>query len=539
MKQPRLFSEEDRSFAEAVRRINATNPFLPERIARERDALGEGFVEEGATWNTLPPSETSHPNHVRLTERMGAVIERTRGAWPRDGRVAREEATAYGELAGLWLYHTYMQRFDRVIRAAEAAHGKTAEPGGAATAGEAGAKPVRADFFPAFRTDVERLLALPGLRLLEGQPVEHLFACAFQIRRAFHHIFRSLAGGSAPMARLRAAIWQSIFTHDLPRYRRTLYARIGDFATLVTGPSGTGKELVARAIALSRYLPYDVRRGGFTDDFSAAFFPLNLAALSPTLIESELFGHRRGAFTGALADRAGWMDVCSATGSVFLDEIGEVETGIQVKLLRVLQSRTFQRLGDTETRRFSGKIIAATNRDLSAKIRAGRFREDFYYRLCSDVVRTPSLREQLDASEAELPLLTGHVAQRLLGEEEGEKFGREAVAWIEKNLGRHYAWPGNFRELEQCMRNLLVRGEYRPALQAGGSPWPGAGQGREAGGGGEADWNALLGPGKLTAEEVLRRYTRHVHAQAITVEETARRLDQDRRTVKARLAAEE
>jgi transcriptional regulator with AAA-type ATPase domain len=544
MKLPRLFLEEDRPFAEAVRRINATNPFLPERIARERDALGEGFVGEGAAWNTLPPSETSHPNHMRLTERMEAVIERTRDAWPRDGRVAREEATAYGELAGLWLYHTYMQRFDRVIRASEAAHGKAAEPGAAGMAGkagtaDAGAKPVRVEFFQAFRADVERLLALPGLRLLEGQPVEHLFACAFQIRRAFHHIFRSLAGGSAPMARLRAAIWQSIFTHDLPRYRRTLYARIGDFATLVTGQSGTGKELVARAIALSRYLPYDVRRGGFTDDFSTAFFPLNLAALSPTLIESELFGHRRGAFTGALADRAGWMEVCSATGSVFLDEIGEVETGIQVKLLRVLQSRTFQRLGDTETRRFSGKIIAATNRDLSAEIRAGRFREDFYYRLCSDVVRTPSLREQLDASGTELPLLTGYVARRLLGEEEGEKFGREAVAWIEKNLGPHYGWPGNFRELEQCMRNLLVRGEYRPALPAEGAPWSGAGQGREAGGRGEADWNALLGPGKLTAEEVLRRYTRHVHAQAITVEETARRLDQDRRTVKARLEAED
>jgi transcriptional regulator with GAF, ATPase, and Fis domain len=102
------------------------------------------------------------------------------------------------------------------------------------------------------------------------------------------------------------------------------------------------------------------------------------------LIESELFGHRRGAFTGALADRAGWMEVCPPAGAVFLDEIGEVDSSIQVKLLRVLQSRAFQPLGGTDTRRFEGKIIAATNRDLPVEIRAGRFREDFYYRLCSD-----------------------------------------------------------------------------------------------------------------------------------------------------------
>lgn len=501
-----LLRPEERAFAETVARINATNPFLPERVAEERSALGEEFVVAGAEWNKLPPAERSHPNHVRLTDRAGSLIEQVRARWPRDGRVTAAEAAAYGELVGFWLYQTYALRFDAVIREALAGKG-----------GEAG---VRVEFYPAFKAEAERLLALPGLALLDSQPVPHLFACAFQIRRAFHHIFRSLAGGSAPMARLRAAIWQSVFTHDLRRYRRVLHARMGDFATLVTGPSGTGKELVARAIALSRYLPFDPRRGGFTDDFSsAAFFPLNLSALSPTLIESELFGHRRGAFTGALADREGWMEVCPMTGSVFLDEIGDVETGIQVKLLRVLQSRTFQRLGDTETRTFKGKIIAATHRDLAAEIRAGHFREDFYYRLCSDLIRTPSLREQLDDAPGELAALVGHVADRLLGGEEGAVFGREAADWILKHLGVDYAWPGNFRELEQCMRNLLVRGEYRPPA------FTGAGE----------DWNSLLGEGRLTAEEVLRRYTRQVHAQAGSIEETARRLDLDRRTVKARL----
>lgn len=520
-----IFTNSDRAFAVTVRQINATNPFLPERIAREREALAGDFIETGSEWNMLPPSTASPPNQVRLLERMGEVLEKTRASWPKEGRVAREDAAIYSELAGSWLFHSYIQRFDHAIRSAQSAQEALAAnvPGDGSTAMQ---RPVaRVDFFAAFRHDAERLLKLPGLTLLETQPVEHLFACAFQIRRAFHHIFFSLAGGSAPIARLRAEIWQSIFTHDLPRYRRILYSKMSDFATLITGPSGTGKELVARAVSLSRYLPYDRKKGGFSEDFTGAFFPLNLAALSPTLIESELFGHRRGAFTGALADRAGWMEVCTETGSVFLDEIGEVDTSIQVKLLRVLQSRTFQRLGDTETRRFSGKIIAATNRDLSAEIQAGRFREDFYYRLCSDVLRTPSLREQLDASEAELPLLTGFVARRLLGEEEGGKFGRQAAAWIEKNLGKHYAWPGNFRELEQCMRNLLVRGNYSPTLHLGTSA-SASGQ----------NWNELLRHGQLSAEELLRQYTRHVHSQAVTVEETARRLKLDRRTVKARLS---
>jgi DNA-binding NtrC family response regulator len=501
-----LFTTSDRVFAQTVARINGCNPFLPERIAAEREALGGAFIEAGAEWNQLPPAEESHPNHVALTKRAAVLIETVRANWPRDGKVARADAALYAELVGFWLYQAYALRFDGVIR--QSLEGRVTGGGG------------RLEFYPAFKADVDRLLALPGIDFLETQPATHLFACAFQIRRAFHHIFRSLVGGSAPMARLRAAIWQSIFTHDLGRYRRVLHARMGDFATLVTGPSGTGKELVARAIAWSRYLPFDPRRGGFSDDFSDAFYPLNLSALSPTLIESELFGHRRGAFTGALADRAGWMEVCPASGAVFLDEIGDVDAGIQVKLLRVLQSRTFQRLGDTETRTFPGKIIAATNRDLAAAIQAGKFREDFYYRLCSDLIHTPSLREQLDDAPGELPGLVGHVAQRLLGEEEGARFAREAADWIEKHLGAGYAWPGNFRELEQCVRNLLVRGEYRPPAK----PVAAA-----------EDWNSLLGEGRLTAEEVMRRYTQQVHAQAGTVEETARRLDLDRRTVKARL----
>ena len=138
-----------------------------------------------------------------------------------------------------------------------------------------------------------------------------------------------------PRLALRASIWQSVLTCDMRRYRRTMWKRMADFPTLVTGPSGSGKELVARAIGGARYIPFDPIRLTFDSDQQSAFLAINVAALSPTLIESELFGHRRGSFTGAIADRKGWLETCPALGSVFLDELGEMDLSLQVKLLRV------------------------------------------------------------------------------------------------------------------------------------------------------------------------------------------------------------
>lgn len=158
-----------------------------------------------------------------------------------------------------------------------------------------------------------------------------------------------------------------------------------DLTTLITGLSSTGKELVVQAGA-TRYVPFDPARRVFAEDFTASFFLLHLAALPDTLVESELFGHRRGAFTGAVQGRAGWLETCPALGTVFLDEIGELELAIQVKLLRVFQAPTFHRFGETRERPFRGKLVTATNRDLALEIDAGRFREDLFYRLCGDVI---------------------------------------------------------------------------------------------------------------------------------------------------------
>ncbi len=240
----------------------------------------------------------------------------------------------------------------------------------------AGGSLTKVPFWTEFKRAFDHYLLIPQLRLPSGYDPAHIFAGFFQIRRAFHHIFDYIVGQSLPTARLRAAVWQSIFTHDLRRYRRSLYLRMSDISTLISGPSGTGKELVARAVGLSRYVPFDEKKQCFTDDFLGSFHAVNLSALSPTLIESDLFGHAKGSFTGATADRAGWLEQCQPLGTVFMDEIGELELAIQVKLLRVVESRSFSRVGETQTRRFEGKIIAATNRDLAEEIHAGRFRKD-------------------------------------------------------------------------------------------------------------------------------------------------------------------
>jgi transcriptional regulator with GAF, ATPase, and Fis domain len=292
---------------------------------------------------------------------------------------------------------------------------------------------------------------------------------------------------------------------------------MADFTTLIIGPTGSGKELVARAIGLSRYIPFDPKSRTFTEDFSQTFFPINLSALPSTLIESELFGHRRGAFTGALEDRKGRLEACPPEGTVFLDEIGELDPLIQVKLLRVLQARTFQPLGSTRTFDFKGKIVAATHRDVHQAMETGEFRKDFYYRLCSDLITTPSLHQQIKEAPEVLWDLVGYLSQREAGPE-GEAVAVEVQNWIGDHLGLDYPWPGNIRELEQCVRSVMLRREYHPA----GAPVAGLDD-RQL-----ADFRE----GALSLDELCGLYCAHVYTEAGSYLETARRLKIDRRTVK-------
>jgi len=499
------FSDLELEVVEAVAALVAGNPFLPERVENERRALGRDFTPLTEVWHEGADLDAANPNVdalLELTERLAPEL-RERLATGQHG--TKRELEAYQGLVWYLLYYRYIAVFEALLGSPREARSTTG----------------RVSEYERYREDATHFLEIPGVRL--SSPIEpaHLFALGYQLRRAFDNTFRGIQGASMPAARLRAQVWQSVFTHDFMRYGRSVYRSLGDVTTLVLGESGTGKELVARAIGLARYIPFDEKSRSFAVDYTAEFHPVNLSALSPTLVESELFGHRRGAYTGALEDRAGWLESCSPCGTVFLDEIGDLDPLIQVKLLRVLQSRTFQRVGETKERVFEGKIIAATNRDLPAEIAAGRFRRDFYYRLCADVIQTPSLREQIAESPAELSDLIRVLSRRLVGPQEGEALAREVEGFVDAELGPRYPWHGNVRELEQCVRNVLIRGEYRPPeLSLDGD---------------RDDLAGLIRGGTLDADELLRRYCTQIYAEVGSYEEAARRLGLDRRTVKAKV----
>ena len=178
-----------------------------------------------------------------------------------------------------------------------------------------------------------------------------------------------------------------------------------------------------------------------------------------------MFGHRKGAFTGAVEAHEGVLARCSPHGAIFLDEIGEVSGPVQIKLLQVLQERTFCPVGSHEPVRFRGRVIAATNRPLEA-LRSGKlFRDDFFYRLCSDVIHVPPLRQRLEEDPDELRQLVEHLLIGMMGEA-GRGLAAKIESAVRRDVNKDYLWPGNVRELEQAIRRILLTGSYAGGLYA-------------------------------------------------------------------------
>jgi DNA-binding NtrC family response regulator len=223
-----------------------------------------------------------------------------------------------------------------------------------------------------------------------------------------------------------------------------LYAQIAKVAptrtrVLITGESGTGKELIARAVHRESALK------------NQPFIKVNCAAIPPELIESELFGHERGAFTGAVGRKRGHFEMADG-GTIFLDEIGDMIASAQAKVLRVLQSGEFTRVGGEQTLKVDVRVIAATNRDLPGAVAAGQFREDLYFRLAVVPLRAPPLRERA----SDIPLLCAAFIQdacRDNGMKE-KAISQEAVALLSE-----YSWPGNVRELRNVIERLVILSE--------------------------------------------------------------------------------
>jgi DNA-binding NtrC family response regulator len=484
MRNPKRLTAEERDFFGMVHSAGTANPFGSERVAL--DLKIAGLFPEASR------SERIEKTIYEVGRRVKKLESEDRAALHHYTGTDREQVKA----AFLFeFFYAFRKRFDQIIQEQMAA----------------GDAPITVPF----AAEAFSLLARRGFNEADSA---RYFALSYQLRRAFYFIYRSLIGNSSAMKRLRRNLWQNVFTHSLDFYDRYLWNRMEDFSTLILGETGTGKGTAAMAIGRSGFIPFDVHSQSFVESFTRSFVSLNLSQFPETLIESELFGHKKGAFTGAVKDHRGAFSRCSPYGAILLDEIGEVPEPVQIKLLEVLQERTFSPVGSHESGRFHGRVIAATNRTLAAIQGKRIFRDDFYYRLTSDIITVPPLHQRLDENPAELDDLLSFTVERMVGKPYPELVAMVREV-IDQHLGPQYAWPGNVRELEQCVRRVLLRRDYaaeraRPHADL------------------KERLTAGLTDGTLDSRQLLSGYCYYLYGQLGTYEAVARQIRLDRRTVK-------
>jgi transcriptional regulator with AAA-type ATPase domain len=513
-----LIDPSDLAAVQAIVELNTTNPFSLRRIELERIALGSQFEPENQPFWSLTDARTMsrRANLVRLTDKARGILGALREKLLSGQKADRHQIQLYQDLSNYILFYELLDAWGQPADPARLAERPTAE------------------IWKLFSAKYDYWVCVPGCPGISPSEKSHLFSVFNQIYRAFFNIYRCVIGESLPAATLRSRIWESIFTVDMQRYRTSLYRSLPQVTTLVIGPSGSGKELVARAIGLSSYIPFDPNSGQFKAEFTECYSAINISAFSSNLVESELFGHAKGAYTGAVSARSGWLETCEKFGSILLDEIGELELTTQVKLLRVLQNREFQRIGESKTRRFEGKLIAATNRDLRAEIEQKRFREDLYYRLCADVIETPSLHAQVQDNPEVLESLVGFITQRIAPDIQAE-LTKEVVQWLDKHLPAGYPWPGNIRELEQCVRNLMIHGDYRVDSRAIAKVAEPTLDDPRTTSEEVCKLVEQISSLELTADELISAYCQIAYRQTHSFEQAAKRLQLDRRTVRKRV----
>jgi len=465
-----------------------SNPFSDKRIEVDRRIVG---AEAGADW------------HAMLGNLLKALAENIRALKAASGRITvhpdgGEDDRALAVSILFHVFHRHMQDFDDLIQDQI----------------DSGDDPCKAPF--AFRC-LEELVEYGFSRVDSCRYV----AMFYQIRRAYYFISKELVGESPCMKQLRSRLWDNIFTHEIEWYEQCLWNRMEDFSTLLLGETGTGKGAAAAAIGRSGHIPFNPNTQKFEESFTRAFISINLSQYPEALIESELFGHRKGAFTGAIEKHEGVFSRCSPYGAIFLDEIGDVSIPVQIKLLQVLQERTFSPVGSHDKIRFKGRVIAATNKSLDVLRREGKFRNDFYYRLCSDLITVPPLRQRIRESSRELNELVAHLLQRICGPE----LNLPIIDVLKRVTGKNYPWPGNVRELEQAIRRIMLTGTYAGDATADAAE--------------ELPLGHAIEAGSLTAKELVEKYCRDLYDLYGNYGEVARRTGLDWRTVKKNVQREE
>jgi two-component system, NtrC family, response regulator HydG len=420
----------DRSFFRQVAKLTFGNPFSTDRLVSWRELTGETNDDRE---QLVAKAIDSVRDRIEKIDALGKINIKRYGG---EDRELVRVALLFD------IYMRFRENFDALILA------------------QIGAGD---EHCPApFAKDAFALLMERGFSQEESR---RYFSIFYQLRRAWYFIHHGLIGKSPCMETLRSHLWNNIFTSDPRWYEKYLWSRMEDFSTFLIGETGTGKGAAAAAIGRSSFIPFDEKKGQFAENFTGNFIEINLSQFSESLIESELFGHQKGAFTGAIANHKGVFSRCSPHGAIFLDEVGDVSIPVQIKLLNVVQERRFLAVGSHDESRFHGRVIAATNKALDELRRQGLFRDDLYYRLCSDMVSLPPLRQQIKEDPEALEYLLGHTINRMIGEPAPELL-HEVKGILEKEVGPNYPWPGNVRELEQAVRRILITRHYNGDMRA-------------------------------------------------------------------------
>ena len=484
MNRSQSLHPEERVLMAAVSAAIFTNPFSDERRKLDRDVGG------------APESATPLEAIDQAIEQVTTIVQRMENEHRADCRLyTGDDQKLVSDLLVFNAYHRHLNDFDQLITDQIAA----------------GDEPCAVPF----AQDEIQWLIQHGFSNKEAL---RAFAMFYQLRRAYYFIEHGLSGTSICMKHFKMRLWQNVFTHDIHLYVDTLHDRMEDFSTLLLGETGTGKGAAARAIGRSGFIPFNERTNCFEESFTRSFIEINLSQYPESLIESELFGHKKGAFTGALNNYEGIFSRCLPHGSIFIDEIGDVSIPIQIKLLQVLQYRRFSPVGSHDALRFAGRVIAATNKPLDELRRDGTFRDDFYYRLCSDVIDVPTLRQRIEEDPNELNLLLHGIITRMVGQDT-QDLVTAAYTSIQKHVGLDYTWPGNVRELEQAVRRIILTETYDGDVTRPD----------------HSDSNSLpekIMGGNMTADELLSAYCTHLYQQHGSYGDVAKITELDWRTVK-------
>ena len=484
MRTQTTLTHEEREFFSMVNQAIFANPFSDERA--KIDLKISGLSHDVSQEELISKAVSNVKNTIKHLEKTGrANIKLFSG----EGRTLMENVFLFD------IFYQFLEEFDKLILDQI----------------KTGDNPIKVPF-------AGEALALLGKRGFSTAEACRFFAMCYQLRRAFFFINTNLIGRSLSMKELRRNLWNNVFTYNLGLYGRYLWNRMEDFSTLILGETGTGKGTAAMAIGRSGFIPFDEKTNSFAESFTKSFVSLNISQFPESLIESELFGHKKGAFTGAVEDHKGIFHRCSPYGAILLDEIGEISIPIQIKLLQILQERIFCPVGSHKKGRFEGRVIAATNRSLN-EIRGPKgFRDDFFYRLCSDIIIVPPLRQRIREDPGELDDLLAHTIERMVGERSTE-LTRIVRQVINTQLGRGYPWYGNVRELEQCVRRVLLKHNYEGDHSSTASDL--GSRLREG-----------ITKGDMKAQGLLAGYCYLLYKRYGTFEEVARRTNLDRRTVK-------